>query len=1312
LVVLAAFALRAQPARTPPPGDSEKPAEIAIFYDGPTQPLAEGYLDALQIENLLGHFGLRGRHIPIAAYQPGELAGYRAAFFIGTVSGTRFPQGFLGEVLASHQPFCWIGRHIGSLANSPRGRRLGFTYIDYRDDLEFRQVVYKNTRLPKGDPDLNIVSVTDPRSVQVLAVAVNDENDRHPYALRQGRFWYFADSPFSYVEEGSRYLVFCDLLHDILEIPHGASARALVRIEDVSTEIDPGDLRAVADTLAARRIPFQISIIPIFRNPSKGFEVYLSDRQNLVDAIHYMIARGGAPVMHGTTHQYRGPSGDDYEFWDEAGGRPIQRDSAGLVLERLGLGWKECLANGIFPIAFETPHYGASETDYLAMRQVFSLFNERTMPTPDVASIQYFPYPVIDRFGRYVVPENLGYLPAENPDPRILIERARNMRVVRDAIASFYFHPFLDPALLAETARGITEAGFRFVSLREFGGAVDLGGHYALRTSSDRVRLTPQKQYWRSRGFDGAGKLVSETVSASPSSGAVEVDVRPPAGGWAVVDCIAEAPRRTSTAGWRARLAQWESRLWPARRFLGGNGDLAPSPRAWVLWLSAASPAEDNNQRSYRTLLETFGYQTAILPLDRFRAGPAGRGTILVVPEGAGEHLEPFQQDAVLSYIRAGGLAVLEGRQKWLEPLGFRWSGHSITVSTVTDVLYPEMDLRWRPEDRVERFTPPEGAEQLMVEPQSKQLLALAGGYGSGRYVYLAVPLDPHTPGATSHYPYFPEYLAEAFRLPPSPRSPGIEAYFDPSYREGANLERLAASWRQEGIRTIYAAAWHFYRDYAFDYERLIAACHRNGIAVYAWLVLPATTPLMWDQHPEWRERTASGGAGRVSWRYSMNLQNPACFRAAMEWMNGLLAGRAWDGVNISELNFDADFEDYLRPDRFVPMNADVRADFRSQAGFDPVLLFAPASPYYYKRNPQALERFLKYREDVVATWHERVLSDLAPLARARGWEVIITMLDSLHSRYVQPALGVDSRRIIALMSRFDFTLQVEDPSEHWIAPPDRYRRFAETYRRLVPDPRRLMFDINVVPDRGVEGTSLPSSTAAGVELARTAAAAASASGRAAIYSEYTVPAQDWRLIGTALAGPAAVSAANAGWRLHSPVPLLLGSPAGAEYYLDGRLWPARLSDGLLVPAGRRSLSAVRPWYAALDRGSPPARLVDLNGELLDARARRTGIEIQYRSPGRAVLVLNQKPREMFVDGAPAQAQWERASGGDWVVAAPRGEHRIVVETFTRAGVLVNFWGWMSASAIAGFGALTTALMAVIYLHIRMRRLARRGGLS
>ncbi len=540
---------------------------------------------------------------------------------------------------------------------------------------------------------------------------------------------------------------------------------------------------------------------------------------------------------------------------------------------------------------------------------------------------------------------------------------------------------------------------------------------------------------------------------------------------------------------------------------------LAAAPQALILWQAHPTPAEANNQQSYRAVLTLLGYAPRIVKLEQFR--PA-HGAVLVVPGAAAARLTPSQHQEIARYVSAGGAVVTDRRQSWLEALGFRWSGRTISVGAVTDPEHPEPKLHWQGRDPVEAFTPPDGARILMSDVETGQPLVVTGRHGAGRYLYLAAPLDPHTPYGTSHYPYLPRYLTEAFGANPPQHAVRLEAYFDPAFRAGLRPEDLAAMWHDRSITAIYAAAWQ--EPYPFD--QLIAACHQRGIRVYAWFAFPALTRRFWDEHPGWRERTATGADGRVGWRYSMNFFNPDCFRAAMTWARGVLDAHPWDGVNLTELNYDADFLDYLRPDRFVPMNADVRQAFTLRAGFDPALLFDVASPYFHKRNPKALQRFLQFREEIVLGWHERVLRELEPLRRARGFEVIVTVLDSLHGDYVRPALGVNTPRIAALSKRFPFTLQVEDPAHHWAGPPDRYRRFARTYRKLVRDPRRLMFDINVVADRDIAHTALPSPTATGLELMLTVASAAAPSGRVAIYSEHTVPAQDWVLLRTVPACP------------------------------------------------------------------------------------------------------------------------------------------------------------------------------------------------
>jgi hypothetical protein len=436
-------------------------------------------------------------------------------------------------------------------------------------------------------------------------------------------------------------------------------------------------------------------------------------------------------------------------------------------------------------------------------------------------------------------------------------------------------------------------------------------------------------------------------------------------------------------------------------------------------------------------------------------------------------------------------------------------------------------------------------------------------------------------------------------------------------------------------------------------------------------------------------------------------MQNPDCYRAAMDWMKRVLAASDWDGVNLTELNFDADFKDYLRPDQFIPMNNEVRADFRKKHGFDPIQLFQADSPNYHRTNPGALQKFLRYRENLVTELHRRVLTELEPLRKERGWEIIVTAMDSLHSRYVRPALGVDTRRIVALMNDFNFTLQVEDPAEFWMRSPDRYRRFGQTYLKLVKDPRRLMFDINVMP-RDISSTSLPSATATGTELARTVVMAASASptGRVAIYSENTVPAQDWSFLRIALTQKTEMDTGRRSWKVDSPVPVMLTPAEDRDYYLDGKLWPAVSNDGVLAPTGRHWLSIDRPWHHFLDPGTMPGRLLSISGDLLDARVMPTGLVFRYSSPGRAVVVLNQRPREILVDGRRTMVP-AAGAGANWSLTFPGGEHWVAVVTNTKAGVAVNLWGWASASAITAFGGIATGLMALIYFEVRLRRLVK-----
>ena len=78
---------------------------------------------------------------------------------------------------------------------------------------------------------------------------------------------------------------------------------------------------------------------------------------------------------------------------------------------------------------------------------------------------QYFPYPVRDVYGSVVIPENLGNVAeAFNNNaartPEDIVEAAIAVGVVRDSVASAFFHPFLPLSQLEAIVDGIQRRGF------------------------------------------------------------------------------------------------------------------------------------------------------------------------------------------------------------------------------------------------------------------------------------------------------------------------------------------------------------------------------------------------------------------------------------------------------------------------------------------------------------------------------------------------------------------------------------------------------------------------------------------------------------------------------------------------------------------------------------------------------------------------------------------------------------------------------------------------------------------------------------
>ena len=220
--------------------------------------------------------------------------------------------------------------------------------------------------------------------------------------------------------------------------------------------------------------------------------------------------------------------------------------------------------------------------------------------------------------------------------------------------------------------------------------------------------------------------------------------------------------------------------------------------------------------------------------------------------------------------------------------------------------------------------------------------------------------------------------------------------FFDPAYRARVDVDYFAERWRAAESAALHVAAWHFWeRDPQGDeyLKRLIEACHRHAIQVYAWLELPHVSELFWDQHPEWREKTALLQDAQLDWRKLVNLTNRDAFAAAATGTRDLLTRFDWDGVNLAELYFES-LEGHENPARFTPLNEDVRREFQLAAGFDPLDLFDAKSPRHWQKNASGLARFLDFRALLAQRQQTEWIAQLEEIRRVNRTRFDTTHID------------------------------------------------------------------------------------------------------------------------------------------------------------------------------------------------------------------------------------------------------------------------------------------------------------------------------
>ncbi len=587
--------------------------------------------------------------------------------------------------------------------------------------------------------------------------------------------------------------------------------------------------------------------------------------------------------------------------------------------------------------------------------------------------------------------------------------------------------------------------------------------------------------------------------------------------------------------------------------------------------------------------------------------------------------------------VESGSLLIVEGESPLAEMFGFRATKQSVRVASLVDVHRPGMPIVWEKGLSLSRYESPGGAEVFTTERWSGMPLVAGLRVKAGAVLWVAA-----APGerGSERFPYLLSALRDLGLEPPF-RTARLWAFFDSAYRTRVDLGYFAAKWRKSGIAALHVAAWHFFES---DPEgdrylaALIAACHREGILVYAWLELPHVSDKFWDQHPEWREKTAVLQDAQLDWRKLMNMTNRGCFRAVAGGVGQMVERFDWDGVNLAELYFES-LEGIDNPARFTPMNDDVRAEFRRKAGFDPIELFGR------RKDEASQRRFLDYRRELARRIEDEWLGRLEEARRSKPYlDLVLTHVDDRFDPGMRDAIGADAEKVLPLLDRHALTLLIEDPATVWHLGPQRYQAIAEKYRALTRHDEKLAIDLNIV-DR--YQNVYPTKQQTGIELFQLVHGAAGNFQRVALYFENSLLAPDLPFL------PAAASAVSRVVREGEKTKVESGSGVGIPWNgpatVDGEVWPVADGDTLWLPSGTHTV----------EPGGAPGRIhvLQLTAELKTARAKGAVTEFSYESSSRAIAVLDFVPRRILVDGVEQAPE----CAGPSAIFLPRGKHLVTM---------------------------------------------------
>jgi hypothetical protein len=155
---------------------------------------------------------------------------------------------------------------------------------------------------------------------------------------------------------------------------------------------------------------------------------------------------------------------------------------------------------------------------------------------------------------------------------------------------------------------------------------------------------------------------------------------------------------------------------------------------------------------------------------------------------------------------------------------------------------------------------------------------------------------------------------------------------------------------------------------------------------------------------------------------------------------------------------------------------------------------------------------------------------------------------------------------------------------------------------------------------------------------------------RVALYFENSILPPDLALLSAAAAAPERLE--QSAGKLVVESKQAVGVPWEGPALVNGKPWPVRDDTTVWLPPGAHAVE-----HATRDVAW---RVLDFNGTLQTATQTRSGVELAYESPARAIAVLNFAPSHVEVDGVAVKAE-VTGTGHRFELMLPRGQHLVAL---------------------------------------------------